>query len=724
MNPIDFVNKWRHTTLRERQACQQHFLDVCDLIGHAKPAELDPYGTFFCFEAGATKWGGEDGFADVWYKGHFAWEYKGKHANLDKAYQQLLQYRDSPELENPPLLVVSDIEKIIVYTNFTNTPRRTYVIDFDRLQTPDGLEILRNVFNNPDALRAPETTEQVTERAATQFAHLAELLRNAGHQPHEIAHFLIRLLFCLFAEDVDLLPSNLFSNLVRNLRNRHQIFAAQLGLLFSTMATGGAFGSEEIPHFDGHLFNDSNVLPLDSDELEILNRVSRLDWSGIEPSIFGTLFERSLDPSKRAQLGAHYTSKDDILLIIEPVLMTPLRRSWAEVQDQARELAARRDEAKGGQRTRLANQLTQLLTGFAQEIAEMQVLDPACGSGNFLYVALRQLLDLQKEVIQLAAILDVGYFAPSVSPVQLHGIEINEYAHQLAQATIWIGFIQWYRENGFGYPSEPILKPLDNILNMDAILTYDEQGNPCVPEWPQADVIIGNPPFLGDKKMRGELGDRYVDELRTFYQGRVSGGADLVTYWFEHAFTQIMAGHAKRAGLLATNSIRQQGNRFILEKIKETGDLFMAWSDRPWIQDGAAVRVSMVGFDNGTEQERYLDGNKVTRINSDLTSNVDVTIALQLAENEGVCFLGMMKAGPFDIDGGKARELLSAPLNPNGRSNSDVVKKRMSGTDVTSRPRDIWLIDFGTNMSEEDASLYERPFEYVKLYVKPIRDVN
>jgi len=185
------------------------------------------------------------------------------------------------------------------------------------------------------------------------------------------------------------------------------------------------------------------------------------------------------------------------LLIVEPVLMAPLRRRWAEVQARARDLAARRDAAKGGQRTRLQNELTALLRDFADEIARVRVLDAACGSGNFLYIALKRLLDLQKEVATFADEVSAARFFPGVSPAQLHGIEVNEYAHELAQATIWIGYIQWLRENGFGFPAEPILKPIDTILKMDAILAYDEQGRPVEPEWPAADVIIGNPPFFG-----------------------------------------------------------------------------------------------------------------------------------------------------------------------------------------------------------------------------------
>ena len=253
------------------------------------------------------------------------------------------------------------------------------------------------------------------------------------------------------------------------------------------------------------------------------------------------------------------------------------------------------------------------------------------------------------------------------SPAQLHGVEVNTYAYELAQATIWIGYIQWMRENGFGFPSEPILKPLVIIKRMDAILAYDAKGNPVEPDWPQADVIIGNPPFLGDKKMRAELGDKYVDDLRALYAGRIPGQSDLVCYWFEKARAMIEAGKLRRAGLLATQGIRGGANRTVLDRIKQIGDIFWAQSDRNWILDGAMVHVSMVGFDNGVEQNRALDGNSVSVINPDLTASIDLTVAQPLPEDSGLAFIGTQKGGAFDITYELAQQMLSQGGNPNKR---------------------------------------------------------
>jgi hypothetical protein len=233
------------------------------------------------------------------------------------------------------------------------------------------------------------------------------------------------------------------------------------------------------------------------------------------------------------------------------------------------------------------------------------------------------------------------------------------------------------------------------------------------------DVIIGNPPFLGGNKIRAELGDEYVNALFKLYEGRVPAFADLVCYWFEKARAMIAEGKAKRAGLLATNSIRGGANRKVLERIKETGDIFWAQSDRDWILDGAAVRVSMIGFDNGDEKDKLLDNILIETINPDLTSFVDVTKAKMLIENTNISFQGPSPKAPFDIDFEIAQNLLSQS-NINDRPNSDVVRPVASAVDLVQGSRNKWTIYFEM-MPIEQASQYEAPFEYVKREVLPIR---
>jgi type II restriction/modification system DNA methylase subunit YeeA len=732
ITPQEFISKWKRVTAREKQTYQEHFLDLCQLVGHQTPNDYDPTGTRFAFEMGAAKTSGGQGWADVAKLGFFGWEYKGKDADLDKAYEQLLRYRDS--LQNPPVLVVSDINNIIIRTNYTNLPTRTYTLTLDDLLNSESIQLLKKVFTSPEDLKPKETVESVTREAAEKFSKLAKNLRDYGETPQDVAHFLIRLLFCLFAEDIGLLPERLFPRLLEQTRRNAGDFQEVLRQLFRAMNTGGYFGSDKILHFNGGLFDDDRVLKMDGADMDIIADIDGLDWGAIKPSIFGTLFERGLDPSKRSQLGAHYTGEDDILLIVEPVLMAPLRKEWIEVKQKAKSLAEQRDSIKKVEygkavdkklerdREKFNKAIHTVLFDFAEKIASIKVLDPACGSANFLYVALRLLLDLQNEVINFCDELGAGRFFITVTPEQLFGIETNEYAHELAQITIWIGYLQWRVNNGYGW-KEPILRDIHNINRMDAILSYDENGQSAEPEWPAVDVIIGNPPFLGSQRMRSEIGDKYVEDLRKLYGNRIPGQSDLVCYWFEKSRAMIEEGNAKRVGLLATNSIRGGANRKVLERIKETGDIFWARSDHEWVLDGAAVNVSMVGFDKGIENKKALDNILVSIINSDLTSATsDLTQAYRLPENAGLCFQGPVKVGAFEISKEVAEKFLRLS-NPNGKSNNDVVRPWVNGLDITNGARDMFIIDF-SDMSIEEAALYEAPFEHIKKFVKPSRDTN
>ncbi|MGV3722090.1 MAG: class I SAM-dependent DNA methyltransferase [Actinomycetota bacterium] len=752
MNAAEFVAKWRKSELTERSAAQQHFLDLCELVGHPKPAEADPTGEWFTFEKGAAKHGGGDGWADAWKRGFFAFEYKGKKKNLEKAYDQLLLYR--ADLESPPLLVVCDLDRIIIRTNFTATKVTAYEIPLKELGSARNLEILRAVFHEPEKLKPGTTSAAITQEAARRVAEVAQALRGRGLDPREVAHFLDRIVFCLFAEDIRLLPEMVFTRLVERGRQDPELFRRFVGELFERMSTGGFFGLEPIRYFNGSLFDGTPVLDLTAEEISAVHRASLLDWSAVDPSIFGTLFERGLDPAKRSQLGAHYTSREDIETLVDPVVMQPLRREWDTVRasfdlklvdaaatlQRIAELEA--TTTPGAHRTqrqidsfrkqvgnikRKSAQLRQeaeaLAHGFLTRLASVRVLDPACGSGNFLYVTLQKLKDLEKEVIVYAMEQGFPTFLPGVGPWQLYGIEVNPYAFDLAQMSVWIGYLQWIRANGFGVGEDPILRPLtENFRCMDAILDLSDPEHPREPEWPEVDFIVGNPPFLGEKRHRTELGDAYVHQLRELYAGRVGGSSDLCCYWFERARGEIAAGRLRRGGLLATNSIRQASNRDVLERIKATGAIFWAESDRTWVQDGAAVRVSMVGFDNGTEEARILDGVGVAEINAALQGNLDVTLARRLSANSGLAFIGDCKKGQFDIPFAVAWEMLSAGGNPNGRPNSDVIVPSQHAGDLVGRGRDVWIIDFGIGRTEDASSKYQAPFEYVKEHVKPARD--
>ncbi len=722
MTPGEFAAKWRGVETSERASAHSHFLDLCALLGEPGPTEADPTGSWYAFEKGAEKLDGGDGFADVWKKGCFAWEYKGKRKDLKAAYRQLVGYKDA--LENPPLLVVSDLERIEVRTNFTNLSPKLYTVTLDDLAAPDpseALRILRAVFTEPEALRPHIDRAELTEEAARRFAELAGVLHSRGHAPQAVAHFLDKLLFCLFAEDTGLLPKGLLSRLADATRSKPDDFGAALGELFGRMAAGGGmFGVERIEWFNGGLFDSADVLLLTAPEIRLLVEVGRLDWGRIEPAIFGTLFERGLDPAQRSQLGAHYTSRDDIWRLVEPVIVRPLRREYEAMQARVTELTLRRDASgkKGPDPEAL-----RLFGAFIDRLRAVRVLDPACGSGNFLYIALGALKDLELEVIGWGSLhLRIPQQFPGVGPEAVLGIELNRYAAELARVTIWIGEIQWMLNHGFHYRSDPILSSLDSIVTMDALLDLSDPANPREAEWPVAEFIVGNPPFLGDKLILGQLGDEYVGALRSVFQGRVSGQSDLCCYWHEKARAQIAGGRTKRAGLLATQGIRGGANRRVLERIKETGDIFFAYADEPWVLAGANVHISFVGQDDGSDPDRSLDGAPVHAINADLTSGLDLTRARRLRENLGTAFQGPVKVGAFDVDGPTAVRLLGAP-NPDGRINGDVVRPWINGLDITRRPRGMWIIDFG-ELSEREAALYEAPFEYVRENVRPGRMVG
>jgi hypothetical protein len=712
MDAAQFAAKWARNTRPERAASQSHFNDLCEILALPAPNTADPDGEWYAFEKGAKKLGGDDGFADVWKRGCFAWEYKGKKKDLAAAYEQLNRYRE--DLENPPILVVSDMDRFEVHTNFTNTKSQTYTFCLaDLAAAPaEPLRILRAAMSRPEDLRpGVASREEITSAAAAKFAETARQLQQRDFDPERVAHFLDRVIFCLFAEDVGLLPDRLLNRLSDfRTAERPSDFSEMLSDLFEAMASGGRFGSDSIAWFNGGLFDDIDVIPLRNDEIRRIWDASRLDWSLVEPAIFGTLFERGLNPGKRALLGAHYTDRGSIQRLVDAAVMVPLRREYDAARLEATELLAVSPDAA---RDRLLTFLTRLRA--------VTVLDPACGSGNFLYVALHSLKDLEREAILWGAeVLGRPLETPKVGPDALRGIEVNPYAAELARVTLWIGDIQWMRSHGYQIERRPILGRLDAIECRDAILGPD-LANPVEPSWPDAEFIVGNPPFLGGKLLRRSIGDdAYVDALFAIYDGRVPREADLVTYWFEKARAMIEEGHSKRAGLLATQGIRGGASRRVLQRIESSGAIFMALSDEQWILDGAAVHISFVCFDDGTEMERTLDGHSVVSINANLTVGVDLTQARRLRENLGIAFMGDTKGGPFEISNEWARKLLDAP-NPDGSNNADVVRPWVNGLDITGRPRHMWIIDFGVDMTREQAALHEAPYQYGVMTVEPVR---
>ena len=704
LRPDEFIAKWRDIDFGEKQASQEMFLDICALVDHLTPVAYGDRDAF-TFE----KWV-PGGFADAYLEEHFGWEFKGDDADLEDGLLQLLRYQ--VHLKTPPLLIVSSFRTIWIQTNFPGMETVRHEIPVAALDQPAHLDKLRYAFFAPVELRPNRTVDTATKETAEIFSGIVKAMEERSNDPEKLARYLNQIIFCLYAEDAGLLPNNLFTRILLEHNRAPATFDRAVRNLFGQMAEGGLFGADEVARFNGDLFAEVDTVELSGAALLLLYAAAQKDWRNIEPSIFGTLFERALDASKRSHLGAHYTSAEDIMLVVEPVVMAPLRGEWEAVQRDISNLLIEDDPDTARVR----------LEAFQQRLFEVEVLDPACGSGNFLYLALRSLLDLEKRVIDFAAAHGWDDLTPRVKPDQMLGLEINPYAAELARTALWIGYIQWHQNNGFPYNHRPILTPLVSIRRTDSILAEGDTDNPQEPEWPPAEFIIGNPPFLGSQLIRSNLTDAYVDPLFKIYGDRIPNYSDLCCYWFEKARQMVGVSKARRVGLLATQGIRGGASRRVLERIKETGDIFVAHSDRSWVLEGAAVHVSIVCFDDGTQTERELDAKPVVSINSNLTAGTDLTKARRLKENSGMSFIGDMKKGKFEITAEIATAMLTATGNPHGRPNSEVVRRWVNALDITGRSRNMWIIDFDMNMSEYEASKYQMPFEYVRQRVKPFRD--
>ncbi len=716
----EFVERWAGYELSETAQYQGHFNDICELIGHASPAE-DPNSSEFNFQVATPVMIGGKGFADVFKAGCFVFEYKRPGGSLDAAYAQAVKYRDS--LGNPPLTIVSDFEEIRVHTNFTGTVSEVYYITLDDLRVIGNkvrhrsalgefrtgplsvFEVLQACFRFPERLEPEATPEYLTEQAAAVFNRIATTLQewNPGKDV-EIAKFLSQMLFCMFASDMQLLSTDEVTRLTRDLGNSPaDLFPRRIAKLIQDMAEGNELVSPRIPRFNGGLFDGADIdIHIGNVVVDTLAEADALDWSQIEPSIFGTLFERVFNPEKRSQFGRHYTSRNDIETLIGPVVMKPLRAEWEQLKQTYNAPNSRKREASAA------------LQQFVDRISSVKILDPACGSGNFLYVALNELHQLEREVMAWA--FQHGFDRPTarVHPRQLYGIELDEYAHQLASVVVWIGHIQHGMRSGVDVAErDPVLEMLDNIACANAIVNGAKE--PSIPEWPEVDYIVGNPPFLGSRNLRRELDAAEVTRIYQAWEGRVPQDADFCMYWFEQARAMIEQGKAKRAGLLGTQGIRGEMSRPILDRIKETGGIFFGISDREWEPGGAAVRISMVGFDDGSDDLYELDGKRVSVINSNLTSRAtDVTKAQRLRDNQGIAFRGVMTNNPDFVVQAELAERWIRIGYAFDREITDVVKPYMNAWDFTVRDAHRWIIDFGSEMSHSDAMAYYGPYEYLR----------
>jgi hypothetical protein len=769
--------RWGAAKPAERANAQSYLRELCEALSVPTPL---PAGSGYEFELPVklvTRDGTEvQGFVDCYKQGHFVLEAKdadgpASDLALRKAYGQARQYAmHDPTGSAPPYLLVLDVAKILIvwhrwggtYQGFAAGHR----IDLPTLeQRPADIELLRDIWMAP-AKRDPRLHAQaVTKEIAGKLAQLAASLEARGLDQERVARFLMRVVFSCFAEDVDLLPREAFRQTVQRagVEGDPAKFQRALEGLWRAMDVGGMYGFESLLRFNGHFFKDAETLPLEKSDILLVLEAARADWKDVEPTIFGTLLTRALDPEERHRLGAEYTPREFIERLVRPTVEEPVRERWTAVQAEVLQL---RDTGKAKDRSAAE----QRLRDFLAWMQGLRVLDPACGSGNFLYVTMHMLKDVEYEAVrELEALTGHPELRmQEIGPQNFLGIEVKPWAREVAELTLWIGYHQFWKRHHAVQPPEPVLQDTGTLELRDAVLAWEsvrhlpERDRPdptlriphpvtgeLVPDpdvalkfwehvgaapatWPEADFIVGNPPFLGQYRQRESLGDGYVEALRAAYP-EISDSADLVVYWVAHAIDAVASGRTIRAGLITTQSITQKQNRRVIEAGAERG-IRPVWAiaDHYWNDgnDDARVRVAMTVFANQPAfstlvavngEAQVIRQTRVPRLNADLTAHADVasTASIPLRANAGVAHRGFKPHGQgFVIDGDEAAMLLAA-----APENAEVLKPFRNGMDITRRPRGVWLIDFGMR-TEDEARQYPMLFDIVRDRVKPERDSN
>ncbi|WP_217650462.1 DNA methyltransferase [Spirulina major] len=809
-----FLEKWLGSEGNERANYQTFFGDLCVALGVESPPPKgaiagDPY----CFDKDIKFYSSEKAettrFADFYKEGCFLIEAKqgsdssskghGKrgtkvyHDNLHKAFNQARTYAYNRTLGDlPPFLIVCDLgSHFEVWEGFSGeygsygARQRVNLAD---LAQPEVFDRFVKIFTDPQSLNPAKYRARVTREVAAELAKLSRWLEEQGYEAEATANFLMRCIFTMFAEDVGLLKGEVFTVALRDrwIPNPSR-FKAEIEQLWQTMNTGGSFGFERVLRFNGSFFEEAVAFDLPKAQLEILYAAAAKDWSQVEPAIFGTLLERALEKRERSRLGAHYTPRSYVERLVRPVVMEPLRGAWDEVEFEVQRLlepAVGRVEPTAAKR----KQAGLCIEGFLGNLRGIRILDPACGTGNFLYVALDLLKGLEQEVLKrledVVGEVQLDLLA-QVRPHQFLGIEINPRAAAIAELVIWIGYLQWFfKRFGNTEPPEPVLQAFGNIECRDAILAYDgvepdidrktgevrtrwggrmmvhpvtgenvpdpsdqvviyKYLNPRPAEWPEADYILGNPPFIGNFYMRERLGDGYTEILRFTYKD-VSETVDYVMYWWHKAASLLKESKLNRFGFITTNSICQVWQRKVIEShlnSKKSIRLIFVIPDHPWVDGEAAVRISMtvaeinkpdlknfasigsVFFEVESETPEIqadkikINWNNVSEILANLRSGVNIIKASKLKSNNlltgrGVCLHG---AGFC---------LTKEQFNEWGRQYSKtIVRPYLNGKDLVRNSRDLYVIDFyGLDILE--ASKYSHPFQKVLQEVKPERDVN
>ncbi|MFL5384088.1 MAG: class I SAM-dependent DNA methyltransferase [Longimicrobiaceae bacterium] len=768
------AEKWDAVPLGERATFQSYVGELCTALGVASPMRGSGYEFEFPVTTTDRHTGKEStNFIDLYRRGHFILEAKHVDAGADRvlgaAYGQAKGYAGDVAHGPPPYLMVMNVARTLLLWdrwggNYggINAARR---IDLRTLwQRDDEVELLRAVWEHPESLNPAVRGRVVTREVAERLAKLSASLEGRGIEPERVARFLIRCVFTMFAEDVGLLQGKTFQGIVDDTRDDPAEFRQVVEDLWRKMDKGQYFGPKKLLRFNGHFFHDPEVLELTPGDLAVLADAARADWRQVEPSIFGTLLTRALDPAERHRLGAEFTPREYVERVVRQTVDVPLRERWAPVQAHAVELTA--SKRKKDRDAALAE-----LRGFHEWMRGLRFLDPACGSGNFLYVTLHMVKRLELEVLraieEITGNPELGI--EEVGPWQFHGIEIKPWAREIAELTLWIGYHQFWMEHHKGVnPPEPVLKDTGTLELRDAVLAWDEivevpeKSRPdptprivhpvtgkLVPdpdarlpyyeyrgarqaEWPQADFIIGNPPYMGQARQREAFGDGYVNVLRSVYKD-VPDTADYVMYWWYRAAEEVTAGVTNRAGLITTNTITQKQNRAVIATAHERGaKVVWAVADHPWVDEAgsAAVRVAFTILSKDArpailvhvdDSGVVLGETQVSTLNYDLSASVNVAAASSelLLSNTGLSFAGFQLYGAgFIIEEPEAQRLIAA--NP---ANTEIIKPYRNGRDITGRPRNAFVIDFGFR-TETEARAYPMLFDIVRDRVKPERDAN
>ncbi len=826
-----FIERWTASSAAERANFQPFATGLCEVLGidPPEPATGDPardryrfeYPVRFANPDGSTS----TGFIDLYKRDAFVMEAKqGSDQQLEeqlalfggvetqgrkgtavrgtktwsiamqRARGQAERYAKALPIEHgwPPFLIIVDVGHCFeLYADFSRSGKsysqfpdaQSFRIPLDGVRDPKIRERLRLIWTDPLSLDPSKRAAEVTRVVSHRLALVARALEKEGYPAKLVADFLMRCLFCMFAEDVGLLPKGCFTRLLETLRGRDpQQSVYALETLWGEMDRGVPFSStanDALLRFNGGLFQERAALPLKPELLGLLIDAAKADWRDVEPAIFGTFLEQALDPRERRKLGAEFTPRRWVERLVMPAVIEPLRERWDNVKATALayDIAGNRDAA------------IKAVKDFHRELCHLRILDPACGSGNFLYVTMEHLKRLEGEVLDLLQEFgDSQYLLEldrhTVDPHQFLGIEINPRAAAIAEVVLWIGYLQWhFRTRGRVMPAQPVLKNFKNITEGDAILAYDrkelvrdEQGRPVtrwdghsmridlatgrdVPDetkrielcryinprsakWPEADFIIGNPPFIGTKRVRNTLGDGYVDALAKAYPD-MPRNTDFVMFWWRRAAELVRQGRVQRFGLITTNSLPQVFNRKVVAaqlNAKAPLSIVFAIPDHPWYLGGdmAAVRIAMTVGAAGKQEGQLLrvvdprrnaaQGGDELRptlrgmILPNLSIGVDTDAAIPLRANEGLCWQGVKLVGrprraKLEDDGFIVSEAQAKKL-------SGLVAPFLSNRDLVQRSRRCFVIDTFGWSEEKLREKHPDVFQYLYDRLKPFRVQN